>query len=506
MLGSSKSSAAIADAVGGSTAAAMSVVLFYPLELLRVHMQSQLGTSAGTSTVTVTTAPRSMSMGGAIELSRGLANETNTDTTVVVGTGTSIAAYVIDVGRNIAALILRLLAAVRPVIYLLRRLQAQLRQGTHSLGGGAFSTDTALQAQIIMLRHLKGLLLRVIHTLITSFVYYQTYGVVASWWSRSSGSGSSRNGGHLQQRRRTLWGNLGASTVAAMTTVFLSLPLETMVLHAQREGQKEAEAEEEGEGETERERRAEERAGAAAAPMQAELSASSTATPTTLGLSSCKNLFSSLLESYKGLTPALLLCINPILHFGVFDYLKLKVINARMGMGHQFNTSSRNGRSKNLTYSDLDSEQLTTMQAFVLGTVAKVIATLVTFPLLRAKVLMILDEKEHADSNEDESKKEKERADSLSPLSPPPLIGGAININNATETRITADSLLPRCERSDVVRLFKILMYIYRVHGIRSGFYKGIWVHLLHTSLRAAVSMSLKEKVVYLLRNVGAAS
>jgi len=296
------SDAAIIDAVGGSTAAALSVVIFYPLELLRVHMQSQLGgssnasTGAGTSTDAETasgtgtksgSASDSVSPSNTSESPAEVVNGMNTETHVVASTSTSAAAHVHDIRKCISAhataLLMRILAALRPVLSLLRRLQAQLRHGISSPGrdsrgstqaGGAYAVPTIRQAQVILVRHLKGLLLRVAHTLITSFVYYQTYGVAASWWSKSSssnnsssqtrrsgcgnGAGKYSSGGLGKQppapqqqlhTQRTLWGNLGASTAAAMLTVLVSLPLEAMVLHAQRKGQKEGEREGQGEAE-----------------------------------------------------------------------------------------------------------------------------------------------------------------------------------------------------------------------------------------------------------------
>ena len=68
---------------------------------------------------------------------------------------------------------------------------------------------------------------------------------------------------------------------------------------------------------------------------------------------------------WKGLIPALLLCSNPAIHYTFYDTLKSNIV----------------GSSK---------QHLSMSQAFVLGLAAKFCATLITYPLIRAKVILMV--------------------------------------------------------------------------------------------------------------------
>lgn len=74
---------------------------------------------------------------------------------------------------------------------------------------------------------------------------------------------------------------------------------------------------------------------------------------------------------YRGLAASVLLCINPAIYNTVFDQLKARVL-AR--------AQARAGPHKVVA--------LSTVQAFVLGVIAKAIATLLTYPYIRAKMVM----------------------------------------------------------------------------------------------------------------------
>ena len=52
--------------------------------------------------------------------------------------------------------------------------------------------------------------------------------------------------------------------------------------------------------------------------------------------------------------------------------------------------------------------------------------------------------------------------------------------------------------KSDAGKLVKTLRLICRIQGVQ-GLYAGFYLHLLHTTLRGATSMALKERLVSLL-------
>ena len=328
-----------ADAIGGSIAATISVVAFYPLEIIRVHLQTQTSNSIGNG---------------------------------------------IDIGGHLSRVI---------------------RRGLSD----------------------KGMALRLCHTLVTSFAYYRLHKFVLE-----------RSG-----NKRTIYSNIFASNCAAMLTVILAMPIEGLVLRAQK-ASNEASALIEEEDE------------------RIQVNEQLDSQPQ-----------NSTSWNYQGLSPALLLCINPIIHYTVFDWLKLELLNRGRAyttnacLGGEYSgpaasvINSKVITSTKLTYSDLDSHQLGLGQAFLIGIVAKAIATIFTFPLLRAKVLMMTN----TDIEEIDGTGEGEMRES----------------------------------RSDISRLVRTLWLILKVQGV-PGLYTGIFIHLMHTSLRGAVSMSLKESIVQALR------
>ena len=74
---------------------------------------------------------------------------------------------------------------------------------------------------------------------------------------------------------------------------------------------------------------------------------------------------------YRGLAASVLLCVNPAIYNTVFDQLKARLL-ARI--------EARSGGRRVVA--------LSTVQAFVLGVIAKAIATLLTYPYIRAKMVM----------------------------------------------------------------------------------------------------------------------
>lgn len=121
-----------------------------------------------------------------------------------------------------------------------------------------------------------------------------------------------------------------------------------------------------------------------------------------------------ILSLWKGLWPSLLLCSNPAIHFTVFDSAKTHLLN------QQSHKSS-----------------LSLVEAFILGLLAKLVATIATYPLIRAKIMLM----------------------------------------------VTNQSNLWPCLRDE-----------YAQHGV-GGLYKGCRVQLLHTLLKTAFLMMARERI-----------
>jgi hypothetical protein len=121
---------------------------------------------------------------------------------------------------------------------------------------------------------------------------------------------------------------------------------------------------------------------------------------------------------WKGLTPALLLCSNPSINYTVFDIAKTRLLTRR-----QTSISSA----------------LSMPEAFLLGLFAKFVATIATYPLIRAKVILMVTS-----------------------------------------------------EKSLVATLCRT----YREEGVR-GLYKGCDWQLLHAVLKSALMMMVREKLTH---------
>ncbi|CAI5704056.1 unnamed protein product [Peronospora effusa] len=78
-----------------------------------------------------------------------------------------------------------------------------------------------------------------------------------------------------------------------------------------------------------------------------------------------------LMSFWKGFIPSLVLVSNPSINYTIFDKLKLQLQHSKMAAGNAKRVSS-----------------LTALEAFTLAAIAKAIATILTYPVIRAKVLM----------------------------------------------------------------------------------------------------------------------
>lgn len=130
---------------------------------------------------------------------------------------------------------------------------------------------------------------------------------------------------------------------------------------------------------------------------------------------------------YSGLGASLVLTINPAIQYTVFEQLRqrlMTLLNAR---------AQGRGVSKRVV-------ELSTFDAFILGAASKAVATMITYPLVRAKVLQKV------------------------------------------------------CTRQEDARsLVGTLERVYREEGVR-GLYKGLDAQLVKTVLAGAIMMTVKEK------------
>ena len=156
-------------------------------------------------------------------------------------------------------------------------------------------------------------------------------------------------------------------------------------------------------------------------------------------------------EYWRGIRPALLLCSNPSIHFTVFDVVKEWVFAQKLH------------RSKLHSLKDLKTPShltLTMMESFLLGMIAKFAATLATYPLIRAKVALMV-------SNRTNAKGENSSGDTS-------------HSNNATT-------------------MMGLLKDMFRKGGVKE-LYKGCNLQLVHTLLKSALLMMVREKIQEITR------
>lgn len=141
-------------------------------------------------------------------------------------------------------------------------------------------------------------------------------------------------------------------------------------------------------------------------------------------------------ELWSGIKPSLLLCSNPSIHFTVFDSLKDIVL-----------------RHKSRVVSS-ESVRLSMGEAFCIGIIAKFAATIATYPLIRAKVMLMVAKKKET--------------------------------SNCTELE------------NNMLGLLRDMFQ----KGGRRELYKGCSLQLVHTLLKSALLMMARERITVTTRRL----
>ncbi|TQE05092.1 hypothetical protein C1H46_009244 [Malus baccata] len=141
----------------------------------------------------------------------------------------------------------------------------------------------------------------------------------------------------------------------------------------------------------------------------------------------------SWIDAFDGLGISLLLTANPAIQYTVFDQLKLRLL-----------------KRKNKTGKDSSPEALSAFTAFVLGAVSKTVATVLTYPAIRCKVMI-----QAADEDDGKTKNPQPKSSKTIPA---------------------------------------VLCAIWKREGIL-GFFKGLHAQILKTVLSSALLLMIKEKI-----------
>eukprot|EP00750_Incisomonas_marina_P001796 INCI11668.1.p1 GENE.INCI11668.1~~INCI11668.1.p1 ORF type:complete len:389 (+),score=62.05 INCI11668.1:215-1381(+) len=208
----------------------------------------------------------------------------------------------------------------------------------------------------------------------------------------------------------------------------------------------------------------------------------------------------------RGVVPSVFLCINPAIQFTVYERLKAVLVRALL------RRRARTGHSATeLMAASLASEgrsqmvQLSTAQSFWLGACSKAVATLLTFPLLTAKLMLLRGATAPATNNN--AKNHPQQAPHLAsesddvlceitaPAAPnantPPLPANSPPKRSLSGR--TRDQRAFGLKQSHAGSAVEILLRRFHEEGA-SSFYKGIVPQLVKGMIGSAIMMSIKEK------------
>ena len=191
----------------------------------------------------------------------------------------------------------------------------------------------------------------------------------------------------------------------------------------------------------------------------------------------------SIASLWSGLVPSLLLCTNPSIHFTVFDTLKSSILQRKSAAASR-STEGAKG----------DEPRLSMGEAFCIGLLAKFAATIATYPLIRAKVMLMCNDKGAPISKEESSDGDRynfRRGDTTLNF------GGRVYDKNAG---LRANAVDPE-EREAGPNLWGVLCSIYKNEGV-PGLYRGCNLQLIHTLLKSALLMMVRERITATTRRM----
>lgn len=192
--------------------------------------------------------------------------------------------------------------------------------------------------------------------------------------------------------------------------------------------------------------------------------------------------FEAFRKLWSGLFPALLLCTNPAIHFTVFDSLKDIILRYKTRNQHQ------------------QFQRLNMTEAFLVGIIAKFAATILTYPLIRVKLLLMLtSRKEQLKKVLQQNSKDQYKSE--------------LKINRSVDMEASTTFFSTQAIREDGnelenvsrthenYKMVRVFLDIYKRGGI-IGMYKGCGLQLLHTLLKSALAMMIRERITEITHRI----
>ena len=221
---------------------------------------------------------------------------------------------------------------------------------------------------------------------------------------------------------------------------------------------------------------------------------------------------------WNGLFPAILLCTNPAIQYTMYDTLKNALIQYKwnrssavsMGLllsGNEEAAAEQQTQSSNRNVgNDVNSasKKLSMWEAFVFGLISKFMATILTYPLIRCKVMLMVSPPDAFEEQVGEANNMNDTNHDCNTGTTHSSDGNSYNGNvhrdhdqQPQPHRQHQEQHEKKIESSSnkySKSLPILLLQIFKSDGIR-GVYKGCSLQLLHTILKSALLMMIREKI-----------
>ena len=203
---------------------------------------------------------------------------------------------------------------------------------------------------------------------------------------------------------------------------------------------------------------------------------------------------------WRGLWPSILLCANPSIHYTIFDVLKEKLILRKQKRGKQ-----------NFRKQQQAQEGLNMWEAFFIGLIAKFVATIVTYPLIRAKVMLMVSSSSSSSSaksslTSNNNNNDNDTFTTINNSNNPPNFNPNTNTNSNTNSNTNTNFNTNTNSNSNTntnhdPTMKSVLQKMYHNGGI-SELYKGCGLQILLTVLKSALMMSMRERIGDVTRKI----
>jgi len=360
----------------------------------------------------------------------------------------------------------------------------------------------------------RGLPHKIIHTMGSSFTYFFVYSLVQTKYTAyrrrcMSSSNTSKNSGSINTSTKLL-----LTAFAAVINTCITLPLDT--ISSRKQAGTTISSKESTIDESNRSLSYAENNNAAGvqyskhkrqqlyikSPEKYKFSFSTNLADEAFATKNHKQQFQqkklqSILSLWNGLFPATLLCTNPAIQYTMFDTLKNALLQHKLCR----DTAARNSNQSSSTSNKINSNKLSMWEAFVFGLLSKFMATIITYPLIRCKVMLMVSSPDAFDVDEDDNDAKCTNATSLEEESRHSCNNGQngqdhqkVEQQRQTNRTSSSASITNGSSTKYPKSLPLLLIHIFRRDGVR-GIYKGCSLQLLHTVLKSALLLMVREKI-----------